>query len=339
MILFKKLLSYFYGFLVHIKNFLYDYKWIDQIKVKKPVISVGNITMGGTGKTPIVDWLVGYLENQNLKIAVISKAYKSKCRTFSKVDVVNNSKAASFFGDEPAWLAGRHPQSSFYIAPSKSQGAIELLHFENPSAIIVDDGFQHRALHRDLDIVVLDATENLSNYQLLPMGRSREELFNLERADAVFISKSNFVSEEALKNLESLIPPQKPRFFFHSVIDEVIQLKSLEKAPLSQFEGTKLGLISGIGRPEQFELLVNKELNAQIIWHQKFEDHHNYTKNDLKLLTEKINEVDFVITTAKDAVKLNEMNEGLDKFFVLNLGIAPQSDLELFYESLNKIWR
>jgi tetraacyldisaccharide 4'-kinase len=284
MILIKKLISYIYGFLVNIKNFLYDNRWIDQIKVKKPVISVGNITMGGTGKTPIVDWLVGYLESHNLKVAVISRAYKSKCRTFSKVDVINNPKAASFFGDEPTWLASRHPHSSFYIGPSKSQGAIELLHFENPNAIIVDDGFQHRALHRDLDIVVLDATENLSNYELLPLGRSREELFNLSRADAIFISKSNFVSEESLKILESLIPANKPRFYFHSIIDEVIQLRTSEKAPLEQFQGTKLGLISGIGRPEQFELLVKKEINAEILWHQKFEDHYNYSKNDLKLL-------------------------------------------------------
>jgi tetraacyldisaccharide-1-P 4'-kinase len=85
--------------------------------------------------------------------------------------------------------------------------------------------------------------------------------------------------------------------------------------------------------------LVKKEINAEILWHQKFEDHYNYSKNDLKLLKEKINEVDFIITTAKDAVKLKELNEDFDKFFILNLGIAPQSDLELFYESLNKIWR
>ena len=190
----------------------------------RPVISVGNITLGGTGKTPIVSKLVSWLLEKGVHPAVVSRGYGGN---YSGVACVDDPRAFKRFGDEPCLLKGWHPHVPIYLCPRRIQACRELLQRETVDVIVADDAFQHESLYRDIDFVVIDALEPLSNYQVVPAGRSREPLRALERADYVIINKSNLASSrESLDLLQELLKPyvECPIFYSHYVARELICL-------------------------------------------------------------------------------------------------------------------
>jgi tetraacyldisaccharide 4'-kinase len=339
----KSLLSGIHGCLIQLRNFLYQAHLFRKVKLSVPVVSVGNLTMGGTGKTPFVDWLLLVLRERKLKVAVVSRTYKSECTEFSKVDLAAVGNPAKYFGDEPVLLAKKHPEVNFYVGPSKSKSAKIIERIERPDLIIVDDGFQHWALERDLDIVVMDATQPSTDYALFPMGMGREAISALDRADLIVTTKVNLCGKDFSENVLPLIPDTKDNLKFeirvqnlYSAIDQGAKLDS------KQLAHKKVGLISALGRPVQFERLV-MSLGASVGFHKIHPDHHSYLNADLQDVQNEmmLQGCDLILTTEKDAVKLTHLDSALLKnIWVVDLSyslVDPASGEKIINEQISKV--
>jgi tetraacyldisaccharide 4'-kinase len=287
----KKLASKVYSFAADLKNHLYDAGVLDTIKVSAPVISVGNITMGGTGKTPVVDLLLTHLCFKKKRTALISRNYKAKLKGFHEVQR-SVSMGALLYGDEPWLLAQKHPETQVFVGPKKSVALFKAHNKAKAEVYIVDDGFQHRALSRNLDLVLIDGSQPFQSLTPIPEGRGREGIKSLGRADAVLLTKTEQLTAE-----EILEWRQKIGLHFKGPI---VELKSLQELP--DLENKKVFVFSGIANPENFECAIRKR--ALQFEARRFSDHHYYSGEDLQKLLDDSKSFDLVLTTEKDFVKL-----------------------------------
>ena len=298
-------MTWIYQKIVQIKNKLYDLEKIKSVRVPACVVSIGNLTMGGTGKTPTTDFILNYLEQNYDQIAVVSRNYQAEEKEISQVDV-SKPRAAQIWGDEPVMLKKRHPRVSVWTGPKKSQTAQWLSEkLPNTKWILMDDGFQHRKLIRNLDIVILDATEKISNYKLLPFGRMREGFENLSRVDVVILSKVNWAKPETIDFLKKQIPLEKPTFEFQFQIQKWMDLKTNQEVPIEILKAKKVFLVSAIAKPEVFAEMIQNQ-NLQVVGHKIFRDHHPYQQSEIdeciRLAQQK--GAQCLVVTEKDAVKI-----------------------------------
>lgn len=296
-------LSMIYQSLALSKNYLYDNEILNSSLLPVPVFSVGNLTVGGTGKTPFTEFLIRRLSDLGYKVGVVSRSYKASATEAVRVDL-SLPKAVEQFGDEPCLLAQKCPQALFFVGPSKRQAAEKLVKNHKVDVVILDDGFQHRKLKRKLDFVLLDATESSSNYNCLPLGRAREPLSSLNRAHALIWTKSNLA--EQTPQLPISFPGLK-EFFFESKIEKIRPWKSemlLSPEELPQ----NLILFSGLARPESFRKLIEISSPGRSIQEQKFSDHHAYSLSDIQHLRQfQTLKKQLFLTTEKDEVKIKNL--------------------------------
>jgi tetraacyldisaccharide 4'-kinase len=165
---------------VDAREFLYKKNILKSYSAGVPVVSVGNLTFGGTGKTPTCDFLIKNLKGKK-KIALLSRGYGRTTKGFHKVEA-EQMYAAQLYGDEPTWLAKQHPDVPVFVCEDRVKGCEEILKQTKVDLILADDAFQHLRLKRNFDIIVLDATEDFKNYQYPPLGRARNSWQYLERA-------------------------------------------------------------------------------------------------------------------------------------------------------------
>ena len=304
-------------------------------KVKVPVVSIGNITAGGTGKTPVTAFLAKRFAQDKKRVAILSRGYKGKVKG---VEEVTGESDAARFGDEPAWLAQElkgiarvFVGANKVAAAQQAEGCADVM--------IADDAFQHRYLARDFDLVIIDATEPLENYFPLPWGQGRESFSSLSRAHAVVLNKVNLASEAWLRKVRVLIRdharPQISIFEIAYVIREVESLKTGERINLPELAGQKVMLVSGIGRPKAFEKLF-AHFKIDLAEHFVFEDHHIYTKNDFKEIERRAHKqgVHMIVTTEKDAVKFKNWEPEIP-LFMSRLELASVQ-LEDLYETIRR---
>jgi tetraacyldisaccharide 4'-kinase len=295
------MLTFLYYLITSFRNFAYDNKIFKIIKVDRPVISIGNITAGGTGKTPIVDLLIKHCLSKNKKCGIISRGYGGSYKGIVKVP---QDADPSIYGDEPSMLAKKNPNCPIYLCKDKVKAAQELISKENVDVIIADDAFQHRRLFRDVDVVVIDALESIKNYRLLPWGRAREAISHLKRADFLILNKLNFInSDEKNKLLDFLSKNKMKSEFYINGNYKVSEYENFGGSPVLPSDNYLL--VSGIGNPKSFEaLLLQNKLNFKN--HMVFADHHNYTLEDINNIVNKTKEIGVknILTTEKDAIKL-----------------------------------
>ena len=179
-----------YAIIIRLRNLFYDKQVFKTHHSKAVVISIGNITLGGTGKTPLVVWLCNFLHQKNPSFAVLTRGYKTK----TKKSPTGNDMPDTMT-DEPAILSENCPQVKVIINPDRVAGAVEAIKKFGAKILIMDDGFQHRRLARDLDIVTIDATQPFGYEKIFPAGLLREPLTSLRRADAVVITRCDQISE------------------------------------------------------------------------------------------------------------------------------------------------
>lgn len=320
-------LSYLYQSVTDVKNDLFTKQALKIHRVPVPVISIGNLTVGGTGKTPFTDYTLKYFLNQGLKVAVISRAYKAKAKQPVRVDP-SRPDASGLYGDEPLWLARENPRAAVFVGRQKWRIAEEACRQERWDLLIVDDGFQHRRLHRDLDILILDATEKAQNYEVLPAGRAREKFENIQRADLVVLSKCHQASAAELQELRARIPTEKTRVETGFRISQFRNLRGGERRSRAAFAGAESLLFCSIARPESFqrslaEIFVRSSLMS-------FPDHHPYHPDDVESILQRRQKenLKFVCCTEKDAVKLESLwPEGEDLWVAeLELEILSHRD-------------
>ncbi|MFT5048896.1 MAG: tetraacyldisaccharide 4'-kinase [Chlamydiales bacterium] len=299
-------LAWIFGALTRLRSALYRRGWLRVMQVDVSVVSVGNLTVGGTGKTPLVEWLVRTLQERGISVGLLSRGY-------------GRVKGAEL-NDEGLLLAETchgvpHVQDRDRVA-----GAARLVD-QGVDVILLDDGFQHRRLHRDLDIVLIDATRPWGLAPacagqeplcaLLPRGLMREPRSALARADLLLLTRADAVDAKSLQGLTRTlaqyapgVPIAEARHAPRAFRRLAAEARDDERRGLDEFQGLEVDLVSGIGNPPAFEASV-RSTGALVGEHRAFPDHHDFEQRDLERLGSRP-----VIVTAKDSVKLR--GRGMD---------------------------
>jgi len=293
----RKSLAAVYEKVVEGRNFLYDGAILDSLHLRTPVISIGNLTVGGTGKTPFTQMLLNQFRDQSRSVAVVGRNYRGSLRGTARVQP-KEPRAAFVYGDEPTQLALNNPDVPVFVGPQKWRAALMAEADGHPEVILVDDGFQHRALARQLDLLLLDATASRDDYRVLPLGLGREPFGQISRADMVILTKVNFATEAALEALREQIPANLP----------VAQLAYRLDSPVEETGLRVLG-IAGLAQPETFKRSLQQDTLYEVAGFLTFPDHHPYSREDLHHIREiqKSHSADLVVMTEKDYVKLESV--------------------------------
>lgn len=307
-------LSLIYGLAVTILAFIYR---IRPARLNARVISVGNITLGGTGKTTLVEYLCAKLEASGKKIAVLTRGYKRNAAGEGLVGM----------GDEPAMLQEKLPQVHIIVDKDRVKAGVKAIKEYTLDTLILDDGMQQWRIFKDLEIVTIDAANPFGNYRMLPAGFLREPLSALKRADIFVLTQ--VVPDEDTSGLTAKLRKINPRALIVESIHKPISFSNAhnpdEVLSLSSFRGKHVAVFSGIGNPQGFEDCLCA-LGINIGLPIRFNDHHDYTQSELAGIAREAreNKLEAIITTQKDAVKISRLaNPGLPVFTLdINLSIT-----------------
>jgi len=298
-----------YGTIIQLRNSFFEHALFRTWSSPIPVVSIGNLTAGGTGKTPLVDWIVKYYLSIGRKPAVISRGYRRESKGVKLVSdgnrVLLGSREA---GDETAMLAWNNPDAIVIVAEKRKDAVKWMIkHFAGrvPSVIILDDAFQHRQIDRNLDIAIINAAEPSLKAKMLPEGRLREPLKNIARADLILINKITDIEQaETLKKelTKTGVPVIKARVKTGDLACISGEFISSEEAPLP--ESLNALAFAGIASPEGFlESLKSKGVTVSA--HRFFRDHEPFTAKKLHSIRKKADESGLcLITTEKDYFRL-----------------------------------
>lgn len=288
------------------------------------VISVGNVTVGGTGKTPTVILLTEWLQARGLKVALLSRGYK-RISTVPRLLVSDGARifaGPSDAGDEPFLMAQRCPQAFVAVGADRVALGRWILEQFHVDCMILDDGFQHRALHRDVDLVLLDATDGAGLDAMLPAGRLREPFDGLGRASAVVITRADSPRDVAAirHRLQSIAFPSENTIEVIFEPDCIISVVAQEQQPISWGQHKKAWLVSGIGNSQSFRRSA-EAIGMEVIGETDFEDHHGYSLDDVQRVRVALrgHEGAIVLTTEKDAVKMVPLLALDDPWWALRL--------------------
>lgn len=322
-------ISFFYQIGVSFRGLFYQLGLLKQTKLPAYVVSVGNITVGGTGKTPVVIDLAKRFGEAGYKVAVLSRGYKRKSKDAYVVvsDGQGNFASCEDAGDEPFLIARSAPQSVVIVGSKRIETGRIACEKYGCNLILLDDGFQHRALMRDMDIVLIDYYDNPENDALLPAGRLRESLSALKRAQYVVITKvPDDADQERLTRLKKQISHHAPSAKLAScsfVYKSLSKLDDTHEHDLAELKDKPVLAFSGIARPQSF-ITSLEGLGITVVAEVDFADHHWFTAEDMLSITEELNDSTAVlaVTTAKDAVRITPDLAGELPVYVLNLETA-----------------
>lgn len=280
-----------YAAVIAVRNFLYSKGWLKTYYSTATVISVGNITTGGTGKTPLVIWLCKYLTDENISCAVLTRGYKSQKHKLS---------------DEPAIVAKNCPAVKVIVNPNRVAGAEKAVKEFSSEVLIMDDGFQHRRLGRDLNIVTIDGTVPFGYGKMLPAGMLREPMRSLERADAVVITRTDQCTDTELNEIEEKLRCFNSDMIIARSVHKPISAKCIgsEEITLKQLEDKMIFAFCGIGNPESFFASI-REIGSGLVGTKVFNDHYRYKPEEVTDICEQANylDADVILTTQKDWTK------------------------------------
>ncbi len=301
------------------------------------VVSVGNLTVGGTGKTPFTLWLADHLKRRGLRVAVLSRGYG---RTGDQVAQVPRSGEMSTlarqYGDEPVLMARKLVDVPVWVGRERFQAGLAAVHASRAQVLILDDGFQHLALERDLDLVLLDAHHPFGNGEVLPLGPLREPASRLRRASAYVLTRADDPDRTAAtRRLLQEKFPGKPAFACrHRLAEPAVGLGSF-RLSFERLSRGQAGAFAGIARPDPFfDALRRRGISLSRQW--AFPDHHVYRREDIAELLESIrrNHLQWLITTEKDLVRLPSWLQSVTLAAGLTLDFGP--DLPELCSSLDR---
>lgn len=328
-------LSPVYGFLMKIRAFLYRQGVLPSTRLKVPVVSVGNLSMGGTGKTPLVMCVARHLLEHGHRPAIVSRGYGGKAR--GRVNVVSDGHGVkmtpAMAGDEPWLLADTMPNVPVLTGSDRAGVARWALKNTRADIVIMDDGFQHLALQRDLDIVLFNVRSPLDTARVFPGGELRESFGALKRAGAMVITGVDRRTEErahAFKRFLRERAPQAPVFFGEYLPVCLLSSGQSEVFPADRAKRMKLCGFCGIGNPVSFRETLKKE-GYGILGFRAFRDHHPYSAKDVDALIAwaKAQGGQGLITTEKDFVKLKPYF-GDFPILALKVELFMEENFELF---------
>jgi len=294
---FLRVASRFYSAVIGLRNFLYYKGWFKTYRANAVVISIGNITTGGTGKTPLVIWLCSCLRQKDIECAILTRGYKA---------TKNLKLKTQNYQDEPAIFSKSCPGARVIVNPNRVAGADKAVNKFGVDVLIMDDGFQHRRLGRDLDIVAIDATRPFGYGKVLPAGLLREPVASLKRADAVVVTRCDQTAETRLAQLEDELRLANPDMVIARSIHTPICAKSLSRKEISieELSDKRIFAFCGIGNPDAFFATITG-LGAHLVGSKIYNDHYHYTDDCLADIYEEARELgaDLILTTQKDWTK------------------------------------
>jgi len=297
----------------------YGRGWLRSSRLPVPVISVGNLTFGGTGKTPTVIALVRDLVRRGRRPAVLTRGY-GRTGTEPVVLIGPDPRAdARVAGDEPLELAHRLPGVPVVVDADRIRGGVEALS-RGADILVLDDGFQHLRLERDLDLLLVDAGDPWGGGLMLPRGRLREPLPGLARADAVLVTKVPSDSETVLAEVRQVVAAHSPDMPVLAARLEPTAVRREDCTVGSEvLAGKRVLAVAGLGRPEGFADLL-RGAGAEIVENRWFADHHQFTEAEVRAAVDAAAAADaVVVTTAKDAVKIPSEAD----VWVVEVGMVP----------------
>jgi tetraacyldisaccharide 4'-kinase len=305
--------SLIYSLVTGLRNFLYDHGIFRSVKFKTPIICIGNITVGGTGKTPHTEYIINLLK-QHFNIAVLSRGYKRKTRDFI---IASASSTVEEIGDEPLQIARKFPGIMVAVERDRVKGVNKILEIKPETDVIVlDDGYQHRHLRPGFSILLSDYGRPMKSDNLLPYGSLRENKKNSERADNIIITKTPVdISSERMRALADdldKLPDQRVYFTgikYHSPVSVFKKNEEILQLFWNSFQENGALIVTGIANPDPL-LQYIKKFFSEIV-HLRFPDHHNFTADDILTISTACKELKsanrYVITTEKDAVRIREL--------------------------------
>lgn len=325
-------LSAVYGFFVKARVLLYAFNILPSHSLPRKVISIGNITVGGTGKTPVTIFLAEFYRKSGKKVAVLSRGYKGSASGAAIVSDGNSLLLGpAEAGDEPYLIASRLKGVPVVVCPDRVKGGSLLIERFSPDIIILDDAFQHIRLKRDVNIVLIDSEEGFGPGYLLPRGILREPVSQLKRADFALIKggPAKGVEWEALQKYSV------PSMAFHYKASSVYDIDTGEELAAEALSGKKGVAVSGIANPASF-IDTLSALKISFARTFSFPDHHSYSEKDIIEIEKAASGNGFVITTEKDGVKLKGRIKGAK---VYALRIDAEMDTQLFNNYLSPMLR
>ncbi len=324
-----RLLAIPYSTVVRVRNWRYDTRRAKITRVEVPVVCVGNLTLGGTGKTPMVEWLAKQLRSRGLHVALVSRGYRSRPQA-QGLPALGRRDAAN---DEALELAQRLPNVPHVQNVDRVAAARRAIDEFHAQVVVLDDGFQHRRLARDLDIVLLDAVAPFGFDHLFPRGMLREPITSLHRAGVVILSRADMVDGARRASIRQTVQRLAPNAAWAEVRHAPQYLLSLdgETAPLDSLHDQRIAAFCGIGNPAGFRHTL-EACGYNVVGLREFPDHHAYTAADVETLSRWATDMQAsaLVCTHKDLVKIDNA-VGAVKLWAMVVGlefISGESDVE-----------
>jgi len=321
-----------YSAIMNIRNYLFDKGIFKEERVNAKIISVGNLTVGGSGKTPTVVYITKLLKKHDVKVGVLSRGYGRNSKGFKLIsDGIDLKLSVNDSGDEIVQVAVECKVPAA-VSEKRALGAKKLIAETGVEAIVLDDAYQHRWIARDLNILIFDQRflmkRDSIEQKTLPMGRMRESFSAVDRADLVLINRKFNEKRELSKRFKDIMANKKIHYGFYKTVG-LIDVKSEQLYSLQEFEGQKSLVVCGIARPFSF-LKVLEDNKINITNRMLFKDHKEYEEKEVQLIRKKFYDSNSysVITTEKDYVKLREFRKELDDIDIYYLKIDLQIENE-----------
>ena len=343
---------------VQFRHWVYDKRIFRNKALGCLVVSIGNLTCGGTGKTPVVEVFAKTLSQKGRKVAVLSRGYRSRDRSmleklneklFSKRHAVpprvvsdgENLLLDSFSaGDEPYMLASNLKDVVVLVDKDRVKSGLFAISEFEVDTLILDDGFQYLDLKPRLNIVLVDSTQPFHNHHVLPRGLLREPIKNIRRADYIFLTKSS--GGRHLRHIKTFLRRHNRRA---EIIECRHEPKYLEdvydkntRKGLEVLKGARIAALSGIANPRSFEEFL-EELGAEIVYNERFMDHHRYRQQELIdfVVHAKRAQADMIVTTEKDAVRFPRLDRRDIPVYFMRVEIGILSGQENFDQCISRI--
>jgi len=358
MLLLLFVISRFYRAVVQFRMWLYDKRIIRNRAIGCLVVSIGNLSCGGTGKTPVVEVFAKTLSHKGRKVAVLSRGYRSKQRSLwvkmtqkfssKKMEVppkvVSDGKNllldSAYAGDEPYMLANNLTDVVVLVDKDRVKAGLYAIDEFGTDTLIMDDGFQYMSLKPHINIVLVDSTDPFGNHHVLPRGILREPVKNIRRADYVFLTKST--GGNHLRHLKAFIRRHNRRAEIIECCHKPMYLEKVykkgEREPLEMLKGKRVAALSAIAVPESFEAFV-RQLGGNIVEAQHFADHHRFTQQEIIdfINQAKKSNAEMIITTEKDAVRMPRLERQDIPVYFMRVEIDIISGQESFDQCISRI--
>jgi tetraacyldisaccharide 4'-kinase len=313
-----------YGVVARLRALLYDWGWFAQRRLPVPVLSVGNLTLGGTGKTPVVILLVDWLLARGKRVAILSRGYR-RTSTAPYVLVSNGERllvSPSEAGDEPFLMAQRCPKAIVAVGSDRYELGDWVLKRFPIDCMVLDDGFQHLGLYRDVNLLLVDATDAVGLAALVPAGRLREPLRAAARATAIIVTRADVPAQvtEVCRRLRATLGsmPDPIQAVFRP--ESLVSVVTGTSQPLAWSKGKTALLCSGVGHAESFRSLVER-IGIRVLDEVAYVDHHAYTSQDIERLRARAAELEaeLVVMTEKDACKVAALLQSTESWWAVRL--------------------